>query len=65
VTHSENFFNVANFSTPFHLVDRSPWPLLTGFLALQLPVALLLYIDTGKTLAFFYSFFLLVYVIKH
>jgi len=56
--------NVVNFSTPFHLVDRSPWPLLTGFLALQLPLALLLYIDTGKTLAFLYSFFLLLYVVK-
>ena len=40
------------YSTPFHLVDRSPWPILTGLAALQLPLTLLFYIDTGKTTPF-------------
>jgi heme/copper-type cytochrome/quinol oxidase subunit 3 len=59
-----NFFNVVNFSTPFHLVDRSPWPFLTGFLVLQVPLALLIYISTSKVFIFFCSFFLLLYVAR-
>jgi len=53
-----------NFRTPFHLVDRSPWPFLTGFLALQLPIALLIYINSGKTTTLFYSFLVLLYITK-
>jgi len=64
VTNNISFSNIVNFSTSFHLVDRSPWPFLAGFLALQLPLGLLVYIHTSKTLIFFYSFLFLLYVIK-
>jgi len=53
-----------NFITPYHLVDRSPWPFLAGFLALQLPISLLIYINSGKTITFFCSFLVLLYIIK-
>jgi hypothetical protein len=58
-----NFFNKENFSVPFHLVDRSPWPFLTGFLVLQLP--LLIYISPNKVFIFFYFFFTLLCIIKY
>jgi len=64
MTDKVTFLNVINFSTPFHLVDRSPWPFLTGTILLQLPIALLIYIDTGRTLIFIYSFVSLVYILR-
>jgi len=60
----KSLFSKVNFSTPYHLVDRSPWPFLTGLLALQLPLSLLIYIDSGETIVFVYSFILLFYIIK-
>jgi len=42
------FFPIRIFSTPFHLVDRSPWPILAGLTALQLPLTLLIYVDSGQ-----------------
>jgi hypothetical protein len=58
-----NFFNKENFSVPIHLVDRSPWPFLTGFLVLQLP--LLIYISPNKAFIFFCFFFTLLCIIKY
>jgi len=37
------------FTSPFHLVDRSPWPLLTALAVLQVPLSILIYISTGRS----------------
>ena len=51
-------------NTPFHLVDRSPWPFFCGLAALQLPFTLLTYIDSGKVINFVISLILLLAVIR-
>lgn len=40
------------YTTPFHLVDPSPWPILTAFSVFQLPISLLLYWDSNSAIYF-------------
>lgn len=52
------------YGTPYHLVDRSPWPLMTALTVLLLPLTLLTYVDTGYSKYFFYSFGLFLLIIS-
>ena len=61
----KNYFSSARiFSTSFHLVDRSPWPILAGLAALQLPLTLLTYVDSGQTKFFWAALLFLVFIIR-
>jgi len=66
IQHLKNKININYENQPFHLVSKSPWPLLVSFSALQFVLNLLLFFNKFLFLGGLYlSFISLVFVISN